>query len=40
MKNAARVDAFKLDPDMIEWRVDLTVSEIASFSSPSEKNVR
>lgn len=27
MKNAARVDAFKLDPDMIEWRVDLTVSE-------------
>ena len=37
MKNAARVDAFKLDPDMVEWRVDLTVSEedtLPSLTNP------
>ena len=37
MKNAARVDAFKLNPDMIEWRIDLTVSEedtLPSLTNP------
>jgi hypothetical protein len=27
MRNASRVQAFKLDPDLIEWRVDLGVAE-------------
>jgi len=28
MRNAARVDAFRLDPDLIDWKHDLTVSDV------------
>ena len=34
MRNAARVQAFKLDPDLLDWTHDLSVSAIPTQPSP------